>query len=399
MKWVELARRLGRDDGAGDPDPHPTLAWLRATSPIFRLPGPGGADSGGHWLITSYDLARQCLNDPRLSFDPRNAAVPQNAPGHTPYVLAKDPPEHTVLRGMVKAAFSPGSVARLRERVAEVCARTVDTFADRERFDLFADYALPIPELVAYEFFGIAPEDRLPLGRATELSLVIALREQYAGGPATDEMHAYVARVADRTSPEADGLVGAALRAAGRGEATQETVLGLLYLLFATGQLSTAPFIAATLTRALQHRPIPSRPTGAQDWRPLINEVLRLDSPVQTSMPRFALQDLILGGERVAKGEAVFISVAAANRDPETFPGPDELRPDRRNQSHLAFGFGVHFCVGAPLARMEAEIAVDTLFRRLPAVRLAVPPDDLVFGWGPLLRCATAVPATATAAD
>jgi cytochrome P450 len=239
----------------------------------------------------------------------------------------------------------------------------------------------------------------LPVGRATELSLVIALQEQYAGGPATDEMHEYVARVVGRTTPETDGLVAAAMRAAGRGETTVETVLGMLYLLFATGQLSTAPFIGATVIRALRHHSVNPPTVRPPDWRPVINEVLRIDSPVQTSMPRFALQDLDLGGERVAKGEAVFISVAAANRDPDMFASPDEFQPGRRSQNHLAFGFGVHFCVGAPLARLEAEIALDTLFRRLPAVRLAVSPDELVWTLGPLLRCAMAIPAATTVAD
>jgi cytochrome P450 len=390
MDLSRLARQVGRDDPAGDPDPFATLRWLRAGAPVTEVPGPRGSPV---WLVTSHELARQCLTDPRLSFDPRNARVPQHAPHHVPYVLAQDPPGHTHLRRLVGSVFSPGSLERMRPTVTRICRDAVARLAGRSTVDLMTDFAIPIPEAVTYALFGIPRDEELPPGRATELSIVTALSEQHAGGPASDELHRYIDHVVASGCYEGtDNLTSTLVGALARGETDRATVAGLLYLLFSTGQLSTAPFIAACLIQLMQHpvaadavRLDPSR------CRAVLNEALRHSSVVQTSMPRFALQSMELGGQTIAAGDTVLISIAGANHDPDRFIDPDQFRPDRPSQHHLAFGFGIHFCVGAPLARLEAEIALSELFRRYTP-ELMVAPEELVWVLGPMLRCPRDVP-------
>jgi cytochrome P450 len=394
MDFVELSRRVGRDDGVVSPDPHSTLSWLRMNSPVSRLPDPGSGRCAA-WLVTSYRLARDCLVDRRLSFDPRNAGVAWHAPGHSPYVLAKDAPEHTSLRQIFIDSYRPGALHRMRAPIVAICEEAIGSLVGRRRVDLLADYALPVTEMVTQEFFGIPQDERMAPGRASELSIVIALSEQYAGGPATDEMHEYIARiVARRRDSRGEDIISAALSAVDRGAVTKENALGMLYLLFTTGQLSTAPMIAAAAVRTLQHvQQASERMHDPNLWPELINEVLRYDSPVQTAMPRFALEDLTIGGKQIAKGDAVFVSIAAANRDPEKYAAPDEFRLNRRSAPHIGFGSGAHFCIGAPLARLEAEIALDMLLSRLPTLRLTLPVEDLTWTLGPMLRCPREAPA------
>jgi cytochrome P450 len=389
MDFVELSRRVGRDDGVISADPYASLSWLRMNAPVSRLPDPESGGGCAAWLVTSYRLARDCLGDRRLSFDPRHAGMTWHAPGHSPYVLAKDPPEHTALRRIFNNFYRPGALHRMRNPITSICDRVIGSFASRRRVDLLTEYAFPVTEMVTQEFFGIPEDERMPPGRASELSIVIAFNEQYEGGPATDEMHEYIAHiVALRRHSPGEDLISAALSAVNRGEVSEENVLGMLYLLFTTGQLSTSPMIAAAAVRTLQHvRQVSEKMHDPDLWPRLINEVLRYDSPLQTAMPRFALEDITIGGKRIAKGDAVYVSIAAANRDPERFSAPDDFELDRRTAPHLGFGSGTHFCIGAPLARLEAEIALDTLLRRLPTLRLVLPSEEPIWTLGPMLRC------------
>jgi cytochrome P450 len=292
--------------------------------------------------------------------------------------------------------FSPRAVARLSTAIRRICAERLDA-SPADGVDLKAEYALPIPELVIYALLGIPEAERLPMGLGTELAIRIAFQEQTAASPATAELHEYIEHVVDykRRVPGRD-LTSSLLGKLDSGEVRGEAGLtGMLYLLFATGQLSTAPFVACALVRLLE-RPelvaaLQDKPRG---WRGALEEALRLDSPVQTTMPRFALTDLEIGGQPVAKGDTVMVSVAGANRDPARFPDADEFRPDRDQRGNLGFGQGPHFCIGAPLARLEGEIALDALFRRFPDLALDTPADELAWVLGPMLRSPRAIPVT-----
>ncbi len=399
MNFATLSRAIGRPGRDADPDPYESLSWLRSAAPITRVPAPDGKSHV--WLVTSYKLARECLMDSRLSFDPRNAAVPQHAPDHSPYVLAKDPPTHTSLRGLVTECLSPGALEKLRPAIGGICESAIAAFEDQPQADLLAAYALPLAEAVSYEFFGIPESERLPPGRATELTFVSAYCEQYAGGPASDELNSYLARVvSSRCADRGENLTRVLTTALDRGQATRADVMGMLYLLFTTGQLSTGAFIAGAIVRICQHAEhVPGLLAAPRSWRGAVDEALRFDSAVQVSMPRFALRSLEIGGAAIAKGDAVIISNAAANRDPEQFADADTFQALRRKAAHLAFGCGIHFCAGAPLARLEGEVALDRLFRRFPRLRLAVPAETLGWGLGPLLRCPREVPVALGHAD
>jgi cytochrome P450 len=389
VAFAELTRAMSRVEDGINPDPYETLSWLREQAPVYQVPGPDGI---GHlWLVTDFDLARRCLADPRLSFDPANGSTPHTAPEHDPYILARDAPEHTRLRKLVSDEFSPRSVARYTDRIRQLCTELAEALPAGP-VDLVTEYALPIPELVMYEFFGIPEHLRLPLGLGTELSIRIAFAEQAQHGPAMTRMHDYMQEVIEykRVHPGPD-LTSALIAKADSAEVRDPTELAdMLYLLYATGQLSTAPMVACALARLLTPG---AAEIGELQWRRAVEEALRLDAPVQTTMPRFALTDFDLHDVSIAKGDTVMVSVAAANRDPAVFPDPDTFRLDRQHRVHLGFGQGPHFCIGAPLARLEGEIALEALFRAHPGIRLDTAPESLVWTLGPMLRIPRTIPA------
>lgn len=392
FSFAELSKSLGRFEAPGDPEPFEFLGLLRENSPIVKVPSPSG--EGSVWLVTSYELAQSCLADARLSFDPRNASIPQHAPGHSPYVMAKDGSEHLALRRVLTAPLRPGRVEQMRTCITGVCESRLAELTGKCETDLVETYAFPITETVTYELFGIPESERLPSHRASELALLISFREQYAGGPATDELYAYISYIVESgCCADSDGLVGSLMAAHAAGEVGYDDVIGMLYLVVSAGQVSTASLIAAAIIRmCLAPDRVPGLLSEPSGWRSVVHESLRVDSVVQTSMPRFALEDVVIGGEAVAKGDTVIVSFAAANRDPDRFDVPDEFRPSRKTQPHMTFGHGVHYCIGAPLARLEGEIALDALFRQFPRLRLAVRTDELGWVFEPLLRCPRRLP-------
>ncbi|MFD9698202.1 cytochrome P450 [Lentzea sp. NPDC059081] len=396
MKFTELAHVIGRGDGGDSVDPYPTLAWLRSTAPITKVPGPDGGPQV--WFVTSYELARECLSHPLLSFDPRNAGKADGTAPHNGYLFARDAPEHTRLRGLVNAEFSPGAVERQRPSVLAACHRKIDEFAHRGEADLLEDYTWQIPETVISDMLGIPEDRRLPHGRGTELTVLVGMLEQGTGGPRTTELRTFISDVIEaKRHDRGEDLISSLLDALdGGGFADEAELDDMVYLLYTTGQIATAPMIASTFIHVLREpERIPWLLEEPRRWRAVVDEALRHDSSVQTTMPRYALADLEIGGERIRTGEGVVVSLAAANRDPGKFAGTGEFSFDRggRNQ-HLGYGHGPHFCAGAPLARLEAEVAVDALLRRLPSTRLAAGREEILWAAGPLLRSAHSVPVT-----
>lgn len=392
FSFAELSKNLGRFEAPGDPEPFETLGILRESSPIVKVPSPSG--EGSVWLVTSYELVRSCLGDARLSFDPCNASTPQHAPGHMPYVMAKDGPEHLALRRVLSVPFRPGRVEKMRTCITGICESQLDKLTDGCEVDLIERYAYPVPEIVMYELFGIPESERLASRRASELAVRITFGEQYAGGPATDELYDYISHLLESgCCAGSDGLVSNLMAAHAAGEVGYDDVIGMLYLVFSAGQVSTASLMAAAIIRmCLAPDQVPGLLSEPSGWRSIVEESLRIDSVVQTSMPRFALEDIVIGGEAVAKGDTVITSFAAANRDPDRFEVPDEFRPSRKAQLHMTFGHGIHYCIGAPLARLEGEIALDALFRRFPRLRLSVRTGELGWVFEPLLRCPQRLP-------
>ncbi|KXK62461.1 hypothetical protein AWW66_08445 [Micromonospora rosaria] len=396
MTFVNLPAFVSRA-GRGDPDPYPNFDWMRSTMPVGPVIGPEG--HGRAWFVSSYEHGRACLTDPRLSHDRRHAATatPDEAVDEGD-LLGKDPPHHTRLRRLVNPVLSRGAVERLRPRIVEVCSSLVDAFAGRGNADLVAEYAWPIPWAVVHDFLGIPDAVRMDASHCIDRFLVAGYQEQQRRGgptPATDELMDYVRHlIAYKRGNPGDDLITSLTAGLQRGLLRSEAELeGMLYVLLGAGQVSTGPMIAAALLRLLENPDQLARARAGQvNWRLVVEEALRYDSPVQTSVTRYALTDLEIAGVRVAKGDMVIVSLAAANRDPSTFTDAARFDVRRRRRTHLAFGHGIHLCVGAPLARLEGEVCLRLLFDRLPTLRLATSPTDTAWVLGPKLRSPRQVP-------
>ena len=391
-------------------DPFPVFAEVRRLGPVHAVTL---ADGHAAWLVVGYDAARSLLNDPRLSKDMQAAFASSSAvlaeglpgPDFARHMLAVDPPDHTRLRRLVSAAFSVRRVEGLRPRVQAIVDELLDGIADQgadSRVDLVAAFAFPLPFTVICELLGVADDDRTTLGREFKVLL--------APAPTPDD-HARAKAASDAVIGTLRGLVEAkqrvpgddlvsALIAARDGEERldQQELLSTIFQLVVAGHDTTTSLIGNSVVALLRHpeqlaalRSDPDRIPAA------VEELLRYDAPVPHSTFRYAVAPVEVEGVTIPAGAQVIISLAAANRDPDRFPDAEDLELDRTDQRHLAFGHGIHFCLGAALARMEGRLALGSLLRRFPELRLAVRPDELHWnhGDGLVLRGLSELPVVA----
>jgi cytochrome P450 len=377
-------------------DPHPFYARWRQTGPVRPVVLPGGF---GGWLVTSYEDARQALTDPRLSQaiqpppqvnDPISADIGA-AVGH--HMLAVDPPDHTRLRRLVTAAFTARRIEALRPRIEQITDELLDAMAGREQVDLIDALAFPLPIQVICELLGIPSQDRDSF-RSWSNTLVggEALRVQLPAAMAA--LVSYVrALIADRRQHPGDDLLSGLIAVRDQADRLSEDELSsMVFLLLIAGHETTVNLIGNGCYLLLSHR---------ERWEQLradpallpaaIEEFLRYESPVETTTFRITTQAMQIGGVSVPAGEIVVVSLLSANRDEKRFPDAAELRLDRPHNPHMAFGHGIHYCLGAPLARLEAKVAFGKLLARFPGLRLAT---DEAPGWRPglLLRGHQALP-------
>jgi cytochrome P450 len=363
-------------------DPWGFLARLRESRPVteVRMPGYGRA-----WVVTRYADVRAALADPRLARDmnrwPGGARVrPSEARGVATHMLHADPPDHTRLRRPVQKAFTPRRIAQLRPRTTQIAAGLADGLAAVDGVtDLLAAYARPLPVTVLCELLGVPEADR-PRVAAT------VLRYDAAGEMprVEEELAAYfTGLIAARRAGPGDDLLSALITASDEaGEtADQLTVTELVstaFLLVMAGFDTTVNLIASGTLALLTHPGEMARLRADRSLLPAaVEELLRFTSPVNHANDRFTTEEVSIGGVAVPAGEWVIIALPSANRDPARFPGPDRLDLGRDTSGHVAFGHGIHYCLGAPLARMEAEVALGTLLDRFPGVSLAVAPEEL----------------------
>jgi cytochrome P450 len=388
-------------------DPFPLFADVRERGPVHSVTLADGHDA---WLVVGFAEARTALNDPRLSKDMHaalssgSAVVAEGLPGpaFARHMLTVDPPDHTRLRRLVSSAFTPRRVEGLRTRVQTLVDELLDGVAAAgpdATVDLVPAFAFPLPFTVICELLGVPEADREPFGRAlAALLMPTSTPEEYA--KAKEGSDAVVAMieglVTQKQAAPADDLVSGLISARDGDErlTTQELLSTILQLIVA-GHDTTASLIGNGLVALLRHpdqlaalRAEPDRIPGA------VEELLRYDAPVPHSTFRYAIEPVELGGATIPTGAQVIISLAAANRDHHQYADAEQLDVDREESRHLAFGFGIHFCLGAPLARMEGQIAFTSLLRRFPDLRLAVPVDDLHWGHGDglVLRGLTELP-------
>jgi cytochrome P450 len=298
-------------------------------------------------------------------------------------MLRHDPPDHTRLRQLVAKAFTPRMVEQLRPRVQAIAEALLDAVAGRGEMDLIDDYAFPLPITVIAEMLGIPPADR---GQFRDWSdVLVRTAPPHTIGPeaiaAAEGLGRYLeARIEERRRAPADDLIAGLLQAEEAGDKLgKEELQGMVYLLLVAGHETTTNLIGNGVLALLQHPDQLARLRRDSALLPsAVEELLRFCAAVVMST-RYAAEDVALGGVVIPKGGMVLIVIAAANRDPTRFPNPDALDITRADNKHLSFGHGIHYCLGAPLARLEGEIALGTLLRRMPDLRLGVAPESLTW--------------------
>ncbi|MFK0235592.1 cytochrome P450 family protein [Streptomyces vinaceus] len=393
----------------GDPaflaDPFPLYRQLREDGPVRRVVIAGALEA---WLVTRYEDGLAALSDTRLSSDVRDAAdtrLLEQLPGTEREsmlgnMLRSDPPDHTRLRRLVSKAFTARRVAEMRPRVQEVTDRLLDAVVADGHADLVADFALPLPVTVISELLGVPVDERHEFQRWTDRMLMRGARppDPAVVNEAWRHMRAYVTELigAKRAQPGED-LLSALITARDEEQRlSEDELVAMVFLLLAAGYVTTVNLISGGIAMLLAHpdqldllRSDPALLPGA------VEEFLRYDGPVSPGIARFAREDVEIAGVRIPRGATVLIGSAVADRDPDRFADPDRLDITRADNAHLAFGHGIHYCLGAPLARLEGQIAIGTALRRLPGLALAVEPARIPWRPGGL-RGPLALPVTFT---
>jgi cytochrome P450 len=397
-------------------DPYPLLEELREAAPVHWVSQHDGLES---WIVTRYDEVRFVLADPRFVKAPETvpealrrfkAAFGSQAESEVRSLLATDPPDHTRLRRLVGKAFTPRRVDGLRRRAQQVTDALLDAMdgaaADRTGVvDLVEGLTIPLPVTMIGELVGVPFEDRADFKKWSDALLVVARDEEgrrsRQGG--ADALRAYFTDlVAERRrtmrpelAPDAQpDLVSALLIARDEGgRLSEQELLSMLMVVLAAGHETTGNLIGNSVLALFdwpdQRRRLQEDPG---QLRVAVEELLRFVGPVIQPTLRVAGEDVEVGGVVIPAGSVVVAMLASANRDPRRFPAPDRFDVAREDNPHLAFGHGIHFCLGAPLARMEAEIALGSLLRRFPTISLAT--DRAKITWRPsaLLRGPAALP-------
>ncbi|HVV23652.1 MAG TPA: cytochrome P450 [Pseudonocardiaceae bacterium] len=365
-------------------DPAPELAQMRAAAPISKLTMPWGAEV---WLATRYREVRQILGDAArfsnggagIAGGPLQGTSTSAERNDSGFLLSYDPPDHTRLRKLLTPAFTVARMRRLRPRIETIVADHLAAMADAgSPADLVSAFALPIPSLVICELLGVPYSDRDMFQRLSrerlDISLDIAARTA-AGEAARAYMRDLVA--AERRSP-GDAMLGMLVREHG-DEIGDHELSGVADLLLLAGHETTSNMLGLGTLLLLCHPDAVPRLHDPEQIDTVVEEMLRYLSVLHSVIPRTATEDVAFGDLVVRKGDMVLCSLPAANRDPELGADMDTVDFTRRITSHLAFGHGVHHCLGAPLARMEMRIAYPALFERFPGLTLAVPFEDVDF--------------------
>jgi cytochrome P450 len=376
---------------------------MRQEMPIYRRDAAGGKSI---WFVTRHDDVAALLRDhTRFVKDVRNTMTPGEAAQLPPtpplvsllsnHMLNLDPPDHTRLRTLVNKAFTGTVVQQLAGRIQTIADDLLDRVQTRGRMDLIEDFAFPLPITVVAELLGIPARDRARFRRWSDafvtpsVNLQRNTKKYLKTRRLMEDFTSYLRPVfADRRQRPRDDLISSLLQVEEAGDQLSEDELfSMMILLIVAGHETVVNLIGNGMLALLQH------PTQLEFLRQqpglirnAVEETLRYDGPVERATMRFAAEDVEVGGQNIRRGDAVSLVLAAADRDPAQFEYPDRFDLRRSNHRHLGFGLGIHYCLGAPLARLEAEIAFATLLRRLPELKLVVPPESLAWRAVPILR-------------
>ncbi|MCD0483368.1 cytochrome P450 [Streptacidiphilus sp. ASG 303] len=420
------SRQDGRDPSAADgghqtqapapgPDPGPPLvgtpdfkadaharyAALRARGPVHRVRFARGLEG---WLVVGHDAAREALLHPALGKDTAPAEAALEAAGYLSNrpgvglggnMLTADPPEHTRLRRLVAGAFTPRRTEALAPRVREIADRLVDAFAPLGEADLVASFTAPLPMTVICELLGVPEEQRDGFRTWSQQALGNPPSAAREGAAALSRFLADL--LAAKRARPGDDLLSAlvAVRDEDDGRLSDTELVGTAVLLVVAGHETTVNLLGNALMALLRHpgqaRLLRERPEllpGA------VEEFLRYDAPVELTPQRFAAADVELGGCLIRRGDIVQVALTSVGRDGSGTgtADPDALDVTRDAARHLSFGHGIHYCLGAPLARLEAAVALGTLLRRLPGLEAAVPLDEVAWIPSGIMRGPVALP-------
>ncbi len=369
-----------------------TFARMRAEDPIIRQKGLDGET--GIWFFTRYEDVEAILRDKRFVRDVRQVTGWQPSgldallEGH---MLNRDGADHQRLRGLVSQAFTPKRIRELRPRIEILANDLIDAVAHAGQMDLMADYAFHLPTIVILELLGVPSEDRDDLKVWSNAFIAPATSGPEAAQTAA-HLQAFIdylrALFAARRADPRDDLITALLQAEAAGDRLSEAELfSTLVLLIVAGHETTVNLIGNSMLAPL-HNPAQLAMLRADPslMPQAVEEFVRFDGPVERALSRWAGEDVHYRGHDLKRGDAVMLVLGSANRDPAVFSHSDTLEPTREPNPHLGFGKGPHYCLGAPLARLEGTIALNTLLARLPTLRPAVPLDELHYRLLPMFR-------------
>jgi cytochrome P450 len=376
-------------------DPFPAFARLRSYDPVHLLTS---SDEYSTWLLTRYADVELVLRDERFIKD-HDKLLEREGLMHMPpsfedlfgLGMSKfDPPDHTRLRLLVNPSFTPRQIELWRERIQQITDELIDGFESKGSIDLIEAFAFPLPQAVIQQMLGVPEADGPQLHEWTRI-IVNALDDPVAFEQTVPQLQAYNSYLYDlierKERAPGDDLVSKWLQVNENGDVlSKRELVVMLFLLIMAGYETTGTLIGngmlALLTHPEQMALLKEQP---ELMKPAIEEFLRYRSPLMLSTFSWAREDIELRGKSIRRGDLILVALAAANRDETVFPQPDTLDITRPENPHLAFSKGAHYCLGAPLARVEGQIAIATLLRRLPNLRLQVDPDALEWRTGAMI--------------
>ncbi|WP_336780191.1 cytochrome P450 [Paenibacillus illinoisensis] len=368
-------------------NPYPVYEKLRETNPVFKVMFPHGEFG---WIITRYEDAVEVLKDQRFSKDVAKRYGPENQTVFVNNMLFSDPPDHRRLRGLVQKAFTPKLVADMRSHIQDIADDLLNKIGSRDNMNLIDEYAFPLPIIVISEILGVPVEDQDKF-RVWSNSIIDASSSDHAemfeqhAKEFTEYLTDWFAKV--RENPGTDLISQLVIAEESGQQLTENELLGVVSLLIIAGHETTVNLIGNGVLALLEHPEqrdlLIQKPELIHN---AVEEMLRYNGPVEFSTSRWALEDVEFRGQNIAKGELVIVALDSANRDTEKFKDADIFDITREKSQHLAFGKGIHLCLGAPLARLEGEIAISTLLARYPEIQLQTDVTELEWRPGMIVR-------------
>lgn len=387
---------------------HQIFAQMRAEAPVTRQPGIDGVTP--IWYVTRAAEVEQVLADSKtFARDPARVSPDLAAMYQTPdervraitdnHMLNRDGDDHRRLRSLVSKAFTPRVIESMRPRVRAIADGLLDRVVDRGEMELVSEFAFPLPITVIAELLGVPSERQADFKIWSDAFVSPALtHEEYLKSMALlQQFAAYMfGLVAERRQAPRDDLISRLIMAEEQGDRLSEgELMSMIALLIVAGHETTVSLIGNAALALLTHPEALAALRADHALIPdAVEELLRYDSPVERALNRFVTADTVLAGQQLRRGDIVIVALGSANRDEARFERPTELEIQRDPNPHMAFGKGIHYCLGAPLARLEAAVAIAALLDRLPNLQLAIEPSELSWRDVPLFRSLTRLPVT-----